>query len=264
MTQASALYTGRVMHQRLRPARHRLEYRVFSVLVDLDELPALDGRLRWFSVNRRNLFSLHEADYGTGAPGGLRAHIDRTLTQAGLPTGGPVQLLTMPRILGYAFNPLSVYFCHQPDGALQAIVYEVNNTFGERHSYAIPVSSGEAFAPRLRQGCGKEFHVSPFMELAMQYAFDIAPPRADREHLRVGITVQDGKGPVLAARWLARRRPLTDTALLRAFFTHPLLTLKVVGAIHWEALQLWLKRVPWHRKPAPPSHAISFIARKDT
>ncbi len=264
MTPASALYTGRVMHQRLRPARHRLEYRIFSLLVDLDELPALDSRLRWFSLNRRNLFSLHEADYGAGEAGGLRAHIDRTLAQAGLPTGGPVQLLTMPRILGYAFNPLSVYFCHRPDGGLKAIVYEVNNTFGERHSYVIPAVSDEAFAPRLRQGCGKDFHVSPFMELAMQYAFDIAPPRPEQDHLRVGVTVHDAQGPVLAARWLARRSALTDAALLRAFGTHPLLTLKVVAAIHWEALRLWFKRVPLHRKPPPPPHAISFIARKDT
>ena len=139
--QQSALYAGRVMHQRMRPARHRLAYQVFSLLIDLDELPVLAQRLRFFSLNRFNLFSLYEADYGSSKREGkgsgsqrqtLRQRVEVQLLAAGLQIGGPIRLLSMPRILGYAFNPLSVYFCYLPDGELQAILYEVNNTFGER------------------------------------------------------------------------------------------------------------------------------------
>lgn len=263
MTGQSALYTGRVMHQRLSPARHRLQYRVFSLLIDLDELAGLDRRLRLFSVNRFNLFSLHEKDYG-GAEGlPMRQHVEQQLARAGLAPGGRIQLLTMPRILGYAFNPLTVYFCHRPDGALQALLYEVNNTFGERHSYLIAVPEAEQHATRIRQSCDKEFHVSPFLGLSMRYAFDIALPAAQRDHLGVGITASDANGPVLVARFHARRRPLDDRALARTFLTHPLLTLKVMGAIHWEALKLWIKRVPLHTKPPAPALPVTIIKTKD-
>ncbi|MDQ6628596.1 MAG: DUF1365 family protein, partial [Pseudomonadota bacterium] len=174
MRPASALYVGSVMHQRLRPARHRLRYRMFSLLVDLDELPVLARRLRLFSLNRFNLFSLHECDYGdiagrADAGSGLRGYVDRQLRNAGLPAAAAVRLLTMPRILGYAFNPLSVYFCHHTDGALRALIYEVNNTFGERHSYLIEVAAGERHAPQIVQSCAKRFRVSPFLSSDLRY-----------------------------------------------------------------------------------------------
>lgn len=254
---ASALYAGRVMHQRLRPRRHRLSYRVFSLLLDLEELPALHQRLRWLSVDGFNLFSIHRRDHGAGEPEGPRAHVERQLQAAGLPAGGAIRLLTMPRILGYAFNPLSVYFCHAPgSGALQAILYEVNNTFGQRHSYLIAVPPGQPPGQAVVQQCDKGFHVSPFLDLALQYRFEVRPP-ADALH--VGIQVRDAQGAVLVATLDARRRPLSDRALLRAFFSHPLLTLKVVGAIHWEALQLWLKGLRIHRLPPAPAQAVSIV-----
>ena len=263
MTGQSALYTGRVMHQRLSPSRHRLQYRVFSLLLDLDELPDLDRRLRLFSVNRFNLFSLREKDYG-GAEGlSLRQHVDHQLVAAGLVPEGRIQMLTMPRILGYAFNPLTVYFCHRPDGSLQALLYEVNNTFGERHSYLIAVPEAEQHATRIHQQCDKDFHVSPFLGLSMRYAFDVSLPAPQRPGLGVGITASDPRGPVLIARLQARRRALSDGALARAFFTHPLLTLKVMGAIHWEALRLWIKRVPFHAKPPAPTLPVTIIKAKD-
>lgn len=263
MTEVSALYAGTVMHQRLRPLRHRLRYRVFSLLVDLDELPALHSRLRLFSLNRFNLFSLQERDYGAGTADSLRAHVDRQLLDAGLVAGGPVRLLTMPRILGYAFNPLSVYFCHRPDGALQALLYEVNNTFGERHSYLIEVDGDAASAERIQQRCAKQFHVSPFLALAMDYTFYVTPPASDRQTLAVGVTAHDADGPVLVARMTTQRRPLTDARLLQAFVTHPLLTLKVVGAIHWEALRLWAKGAKVHPKPQPPAHSVSTVSHHE-
>lgn len=255
----SAFYSGRVMHQRMRPARHRLAYRVFSLLVDIDELPALTRRLRLFSHNRFNVFSLHERDYGAGDGVGFRAYVDRQLQEAGLPTGGAVRLLTMPRILGYAFNPLSVYFCDRPDGGLQAVLYEVHNTFGERHSYLFEVDAAGRESERIVQECGKAFYVSPFLGLAMSYRFDLMPPRPDRTGLAIGITASDAEGPVLVAHFGARRKKLDDATLALALLTHPLLTLKVVGAIHWEALRLWLKGVRLQPRPAAPAQAVTII-----
>jgi hypothetical protein len=259
VTRESALYSGSVMHQRLRPARHRLRYRVFSLLLDVDELPALARQLRLFSLNRFNLFSLHERDYGAGDGGGLRPYVEQQLQAAGLGTGGAIRLLTMPRILGYAFNPLSVYFCHRPGGALQAVLYEVNNTFGERHSYLIEVDAAEAAGDIVTQHCAKRFHVSPFLGLEMHYRFRIEPPRADRPGLAIGVTALDTNGSLLVARLEAHRKPLDDAALALAFVSHPLLTLKVVAAIHWEALRLWLKGVKLQERPPAPARALTII-----
>jgi len=259
---ASALYTGAVTHRRLRPARHRLRYRVFSLLLDLDELPALAQRLRLFSLNRFNLFSLYERDYGEGGQGalrGLRGYVEAQLRRAGLPAGGAIHLLTMPRILGYAFNPLSVYFCHAADGALRAILYEVNNTYGERHSYLIEVDAAARRGRRIVQRCAKQFHVSPFLALDMNYLFRVEPPAAGRGTLSIGVVAQDADGPVLGARFDACRRRLGDAALARVFVTYPLLTLKVVAGIHWEALRLFVKGLRPRPKPATSTRSVTVI-----
>lgn len=257
----SAIYRGQVMHQRLRPLRHRLQYQMFTLLLDLDELPALDARLRWFSVGRFNLFSFRPSDHGDGTAGdvpALRAHVDTRLALAGLPTGGAIRLLAMPRLLGYAFNPLSVWFCHAPEGPLRAIVYEVNNTFGERHSYLIEVDEAQRAAPVVEQRSGKQLYVSPFLGMALEYRFRIEPPR---ERLSIGVSVHDGGdgAAVLNARLDAARAPLTDGALLRLLVTHPLLTLKVVVGIHWEALRLWLKGARLHERPAAPDRPMTIV-----
>ena len=251
----SALYVGRVLHRRLRPRKHHLAYRVYSLLIDIDELDALSHRLRFFSVARFNLFSFHPRDHGDGSDVNLREQIERHLRQVGLPTGGALRLLAMPRVLGHVFNPISVWFCHAPQGALQAIVYEVNNTFGERHSYLIPVAEGCA-QNVVAQHCEKAMHVSPFMSTDMNYRFRIEPPA---ERLSVGVSVHDSEGAVLNARMDAEARPLTDAALLRVFATHPLLTLKVVAAIHWEALRLWLKGTPLHTHIPAPAQALTIV-----
>ena len=265
---SSALYAGSVMHQRMRPARHRLQYRVFSLLLDIDELPALAKRLRLFSLNRFNLFSLHERDYGSNVAGndgaGLRAYVEQQLRASNLPTGGAIRLLTMPRILGYAFNPLSVYFCHAVDGTLAAILYEVNNTFGERHSYLIAVDPDGQSKQTIVQRCAKQFHVSPFLELDMNYTFRIDAPDAQRKGLSIGVIASDTQGPMLNARFDAQRQSLSDAALARVFITHPLLTLKVVAAIHWEALRLLVKGVRLRAKPASPVHSVTVIKPQDS
>lgn len=240
--QASALYIGTVMHRRLRPRAHRLKYRMASLLLDLDEIDGLARRLRLFARNRFGLFAFHDADHldGTGAP--LRPQVEARLRAAGIaPEGGAIRVLAMPRMLGFVFNPLSVWFCHGADGRLIATIYEVNNTFGERHCYVIGAEPGRGGL--LDQACDKAFHVSPFMPMELGYRFRVAPPGA---RVSIGITVSDAAGPLLSAVHSAGARRLTDGALARVFMTHPFATLKVVAGILWEALRLWLKRVPIH------------------
>lgn len=257
MTPASCLYRGSVRHVRLRPRRHALRYRCAWLLLDLDEIPALRRRLRLLSFGRFNLFGFDERDHGDGAPGGLGAWVGRQLQAAGLAEAAArVRVLCLPRVLGYVFNPVSVYFCHRADGTLAAVLYEVNNTFGQRHSYLIPVEGG---VHPLRHDCRKDFYVSPFLPMDMQYRFRLQPPGA---RVALAIDAVDATGPVLAAVMSARRRPLTDAALLRTFLALPLLTLKVTAAIHWEALWLWLKGIRLVPRPAPPAHAVS-ISRRD-
>ncbi|GAB0113998.1 DUF1365 domain-containing protein [Acidisoma sp. C75] len=252
----SALYPGVVMHRRYLPARHHLRYRIFSLLLDLDEVPHLAARLRFFSKDRFNIVSFYERDHGAGEPGGLMAWVRGQCAAAGIAAPGPVLLLAMPRVFGHAFNPLSLFFCHGADGALAAILYQVNNTFGERHSYLIPVPA--APGPVIRQSAEKVFHVSPFMPMAMQYAFRVLPPG---ERLSVVIEGRGAAGRMITASLSGRRRPLTDAALLRAVLGAPALGLKVLAGIHWEALFLWRKRVGFFAKPAPPPNPVTFVQR---
>ena len=254
---ASGLYDGRVMHERLRPRRHRLSYRIFQMLLDLDELPALGRSLRLFAHNGPGLLSFHDRDHGDGSGRPLRAWVEGELAVAGIDlNGGPIRLLCMPRVLGWAFNPLSLYFCHRPDGALAVVLYQVNNTFGQRHSYLIPVES--AAGPTVRQGCEKLFYVSPFMDMRMSYAFDIRPPGED---VFVGVRTSDQAGPMLLATFTGQRQALSDGAILATVLGHPLLALKVVGGIHWEALKLWLKGVKLRPRPPAPAEAVTVVSR---
>lgn len=250
----SALYAGVVTHQRFAPKRHFLRYRLFQMLFDLDETPSLARRLRLFSHDAFNLVAFHDRDHGDGRAGPLRGWVEDTLARAGLPIdGGRILLLCMPRILGHVFNPLSIYFCHRRDGALAAMLYEVNNTFGERHSYLIPVT--DPTAGTIRQSCAKAFHVSPFMDMAMTYHFRLALPA---ERVAVAIEGRDAAGPVISAAFAGRRSPLTDWHLLKAFLRHPLLAMQVLGAIHWEALKLWRKGVKIRRLPPLPADPVSI------
>jgi hypothetical protein len=249
------LYVGTVTHRRIKPRAHRLRYRVYWMLLDLDDVERLDKTLRLFSLERFNLFSFRSSDHGNGSRQPLRPQIEAHLKDGGIDLdGGAIRLLCMPRILGYGFNPISVYYCYRRGGALAAIVYEVHNTFGERHSYLISVDPAHT-GGALQQNCTKAFYVSPFMDMDLAYDFRLTEPEE-----RVALTVQasDPAGPVIVASMMGKRRPLTDAALLRVFFTHPLLTLKVIAGIHWEALRLWWKGMKLRTRPPAPG-AVTIV-----
>lgn len=254
----SAIYAGKVFHARFRPRAHRLRYSVFQCLFDLDELDAMAAKLRLFSRNRFNLLSFYDRDFGDRSGKPLRPQVEALMRQAGQePDGGPIRLLTMPRMLGHVFNPISVWFCHRRDGSLATLIYEVTNTFKERHSYVIPVPQDQARAETIRQACDKSFYVSPFMDLDMRYDFTVAPPM---EKTKVVVAGADADGPMIVASFAGERRELSDGALFKAFLQHPLLTLKVVVGIHVEALWLFLKRIGVRRHVATNGDGVSIVA----
>ena len=237
----SALYPGWVMHRRVRPRHHRFKYRVFAMLVDLDELPSLNDRLWLFRWNRPGLFSFYDRDHGDGRP--LNAWLNGLLASAGIAANGPRRVLCYPRILGYVFNPLSVWFCHDEAGALRAIIHEVHNTYEERHAYVF-AADGTAL---VRHACAKDFYVSPFLSADCRYHFRILPPG---EKVAVTIHEEESGAPVLSASFSGQRRMLTDRALFSMLLAYPLMTVKVIAAIHFEAVRLMLKGVRRHRHVA--------------
>ena len=249
MTLASGLYSGLVSHARVKPRKHKLAYRIFMLLIDLDELGEL-ATLKTLGIGRFNLFGFDPAKFGDGSGRPLKTQIEGLLGEAGIATGGPIRMLAMPQILGRSFNPLTVYFCHAANRTLSAIVYEVNNTFGERHSYLIPAPN----AALIKQGCAKEFYVSPFMDMDLTYAFRILRPE---ERVLVAVDTSDAEGLVLAASFSGERRPLTDRQLLKAWLTHPWMSVGVVAAIHLEALKIWLKGEKVRVRPPLPEHAVT-------
>jgi DUF1365 family protein len=236
---------GRVMHARLHPARHRFDYAVFFVRLPMHDLAR--AGTRWFSLNRFNLLSFHEADHGDGGNG--LAWARGLLKQHGLIANGEIWLTTFPRVLGYAFKPVSFWHCHAADGSLIAILAEVNNTFGERHVYLLRTNDPDAILH-----ADKVFHVSPFFPVRGQYTFRF---QSGADHFRARIDYDDGSGDALRTAWFGRLQPLTAGASLRAFFTHPLMTWGVIARIHLQALRLAIKRVPFFRKPPAPFKEVT-------
>ncbi|MAS12271.1 MAG: DUF1365 domain-containing protein [Nitratireductor sp.] len=259
MSWDSAIYSGQVVHRRHRPKAHRLSYRVFALYLDLDALPCLSERMWFFSYNRAGVFSFHDTDHGDGTRGGLRRWVNTQIEKAGFDAKTMrVGLLCYPRIFGYVFNPLSVYFCTDQQGDVRLILYEVCNTFGERHTYVIPAEN--LSAKGIRHACDKALYVSPFLSMNCRYNFRILPPTED---VLVAINETEEDAPVLHASFAGRRQDLTDKALLGLLFSHPLMTLKITGAIHLEAVRLWLKKVPFHRHVPSPHRVTQSLVKSD-
>jgi uncharacterized protein len=252
---AVMLVPGKVMHARMKPKVHRFAYSVFCLLIDIDRLDEAGTNAKLFSTRRFNLLAFRETDHGDGK-GKLGSHIRDLARQAGVDlTGGRLMLLCYPRVIGFVFNPISVYFGYDADGDLAIIIYEVRNTFGEMHTYVAKVEPGQIGPEGIRQERDKLFYVSPFMDMPMRYHFRLRPPG---DAVAVRILETDAQGPILAATFHGQVQDLTSFHILKACLKMPLMTAKVVAGIHWEALKLWLKGVKLVTRPDPPAPA-SFV-----
>jgi uncharacterized protein len=256
---------GEVLHQRLTPVRHGFRYGVFFLMLPMRSLhKSLAIRNHWWlAYNRFGLLSFHDADHGSDKINGL-AWLDELLASQGITDAdGEVWLQCFPRVLGYVFKPVSFWFCHQADGRLRCVVVEVNNTFGERHVYLLdesrPLRWGETLTAR------KQFHVSPFCAVQGLYRFRLLRTQsheADRLVARIDYDAPTAdttiNAPLLQTSLSGQLAPATLSRVLHAFITHPLMSFAVVGRIHWHALKLWIKRVPFHAKPKSPDRFITL------
>jgi len=248
---------GQVRHTRLRPARHAFGYRSFFLRLPLRSLAAGGWPLRRLPRNRFGWLSFHDADHGDG--GDPLPWIDALLRREGVADAdGEIWLHTLPRVLGYVFNPVSFWFCHRADGALRAVLCEVSNTFGERHCYLLAHGDGRTLAWGEELAARKVFHVSPFCRVEGRYRFRfMLARRHDGERFVARIDYDDADGPLLQTSIEGRLAPLTERELARVRWAYPAFTLGVIARIHWQALQLWRKRVPFFRKPEPPALDVS-------
>ena len=248
------LLVGQVMHRRFFPVRYRFVYGVYSLLLDLDRVGEVAARCRWFSHNRFNLIAFHDRDHGPGDGSSPKAWLLGHIARLDLSIAvDRVEIQSFPRVLGFGFNPLSVWYCFGPAGKLAAILCEIHNTFGERHSYLLH-RHGEPMEWPVCHSHAKGFHVSPFVGMQADYRFRFSRQGDDSS---IVIHEYQDKALMLVAVQRGSHRPLDDSNLLRAALAYPFLTLKVVAMIHWQALKIWLGGATFHPKPEPPREEVT-------
>ncbi|MTW11149.1 DUF1365 family protein [Pseudoduganella eburnea] len=237
------LIRGHVMHERLRPRRHKFTYPVFFVRLNLARLE--EANTRWFGVNRKRLVSVRTGDYGPRDESNLEEWMRALLRSHAIAADGDIWLQTFPRILGYVFNPVSFFHCHDAQGNLRAVLAEVNNTFGGHQSYLLRIDANTGQA-----ACAKELHVSPFCRIEGEYRFRF---HIDSTAQQTRIDYCDTDGLVLKTAVAGKTAALGDAELLKALASQPLQCIGIIARIHWQALRLWLKGVPFHGKNPPAS-----------
>ena len=239
----SYIYNGSVIHKRFKPKEHFFKYKVFSLLIDLSELDDLDKRISFFSINKLNLISFYEKDHGERDGSSLISWVKFNLKNNSINSENiKIKLLCYPRILGYVFNPLSVFFVYDEKEKLISILYEVKNTFGEQHTYVFRVDNESNL---IQNNCTKKFHVSPFIEMECKYFFRILNPT---EKLSVIIDQYDKEGKILFASQDGKKSDLNSKQLIKSYLKHPLMTFKIISAIHFEAFKLWAKGIKFIKK----------------
>ena len=252
MINNSCLYLGKVIHKRFKPKEHFFKYKVFSLYLNLNEIEQLQKKIPFFSYNKFNLISFYDKDHGDRDGKPLKTWVTNKLIEAGIKKEiSNINLLCYPRIFGYVFNPLSIFFIFEREDSLIAIMYEVKNTFGEQHTYIFKTEDKSI----IKNQCNKKFHVSPFMDLNSTYNFKILKPD---KNLSVIIDQRDSEGKLLFASQDGERVELNNKNLLISYLKHPLMTFKIISAIHFEALRLWLKRIKFIKKIIKKKNNISF------
>ena len=253
MIKESFIYNGKVIHKRFKPKKHFFKYNVFSLFLDLSEIKEIDKRISLFSYNKFNLISFYEKDHGQRDGSSLSSWVKYNLKKTGIKNNNiKIKLLCYPRIFGYVFNPLSIFFVYDENDYLISILYEVKNTFGEQHTYVFKTEKGRNL---IENFCNKKFHVSPFIEMECKYYFKILIPE---NKLSVIINQSDDTGKLLYASQDGIKKKLNSKNLILSYITHPLMTFKIIGAIHYEALKLWLKGIKFVKKKLKIKNNISF------
>ncbi len=248
----TCIYKGIVTHRRFKPKRHFFSYKTFSVFFDIDELDELEKKISVFSLNKFNIFSFYNKDHGDRDGTDLKKWVLKNLKKLNFNFKvSKIKLLCFPRIFGYVFNPLSIFYCYDENLVLRAILYEVKNTFNEQHTYVFPVENN---AKIITQSCNKKFYVSPFIEMDTHYNFRLAEPK---ETLSVYIKQTDRSGMLLSACQIGKREKISTRQLLINFLKHPLMTFKIMLAIHFEALRLWRKGVKLVKKDTKIKNDLS-------
>ena len=253
MINGSCIYTGKVIHKRFKPKKHFFQYRVFSLFLDLDEIKEISNKINLFSYNKFNLISFYNKDHGDRDGSSLQDWVKKNLKLSGIKTENiKIKLLCYPRILGYVFNPLSIFFIYDNKNNLISILYEVKNTFGEQHTYVFNVKKKDNL---IENFCNKKFHVSPFIEMDCKYSFKILEPK---NKLSVVINQSDQTGKLLYASQDGIRSQLSGKNLIFSYISHPLMTFKIIGAIHFEALKLWFKGIKLVKRKIKIKNNITF------
>jgi DUF1365 family protein len=239
----SAIYNGQVIHKRFKPKVHYFKYKVFSLLLDLSELEKLDKKVNFFSFNKFNLISFHEKDHGERDGSSLKLWVQKNLEKNNIQnTDIKIKILCYPRIFGFVFNPLSVFYVYNLEGQLISILYEVKNTFGEQHTYIFKVLKDSNL---IQNNCSKKFHVSPFIEMNCNYFFRLLKPG---NKISVIIDQYDSEDKVLYASQDGIRSDFNTKQLIKSYLKHPIMTFKIILAIHYEAFRLWAKGIKFIKK----------------
>ena len=253
MINNSCIYIGDVIHKRFRPKQHFFRYKVFSLFIDLYELKKIEKEVSFFSYNKFNLISFFDIDHGSRDGESLEKWVKKNLAKIQIYNENiKIKLLCYPRIFGYVFNPLSIFFIYDENNYLISILYEVKNTFGEQHTYVFKTEKNRNLT---ENSCNKKFHVSPFIEMDCKYFFKILNPE---QKLSVIINQSDNEGKLLFASQDGVKRELNSKNLIFSYISHPLMTFKVIAAIHFEAFKLWLKGIRFVKKRIKIKNNITY------